>query len=441
MITFVLESGLPMDKHLLPVGQEYSSMQPSKEADTFDSQSEQPLSNIQTRRNLLRGIGSAGLVASAGCTGGESESGEDNFKLGLTAPLSGGNSLIGQNMQRALEIAVDEINDNDGLNGRQIDLSTVDDEDRPDAAVERVNQLINQDDVDLIIGAVSSAVRNSISPICESNEVPLLYPTQYEGTAAPDYCNPYLYKTGWVPTQQVTPSIPYLVEEYGSDFYLLGSDYLWPQEMNAAIRTEVENQGGSISGETYAELGATDFSSVLQSIQNEDPDVLMMTLVGASVPAIQNQLQNRDMRDNLTEVGLGHSMASLASLDADTAEGVINIVGYHNNMENELNQQFTQEFEDRYGDDDDALIDNITGGTYWTAKMMEQAASEGDGSVSSIRENFSGLTSDTIAGEISMVHDQQAEIGCVAAQVNSDVEFETIETFDPAMPEDACTDI
>lgn len=410
-----------------------------------DSENGLPSASIAmntTRRNWLKGLGAAGVAATAGCTSNSGSGGSGEFVLGLDAPLSGGNSLIGQNMQRTLQIAVDEINDNGGIHGQQISLKSVDDESSPQTAVRKVNQLINQDGVDVIIGTVSSAVRNSVSPVCRDNEVPLLYPTQYEGTAAPDYCNPYLVKTSWVPTQQVKPSVPYLIENYGSDFYLLGSDYLWPQEMNNAISKRVKENGGTVSGEKYVQLGTTDFSSILTDIENKSPDILLMTLVGASVPAIQKQLYNQGMREDITEVGFGHSVATLASLSAETAEGVVNITGYHNNMENEANQQFMQKFNDRYGDNEDAMVDGIAGGTYWTAKMMEQSYSQDDdASAQTMLDNFSGMTYDSIAGEISVPYDQQVKIGCVAATVNSDVEYETDAKFEPAMPDEACSDI
>ncbi|WP_267879152.1 substrate-binding protein [Halarchaeum acidiphilum] len=398
-----------------------------------------------TRRHWVKGLGAAGLAATAGCStssGGGSGSDSGKFVLGLDAPLSGGNSLIGQNMQRTLQIAVDEINENGGIHGQQVAIEAVDDQSSPQTAVQKVNQLINQSGADAIIGTVSSAVRNSVSPVCQNNNVPLLYPTQYEGTAAPDYCNPYLVKTSWVPTQQVKPSVPYLMENYGTSFYLLGSDYLWPQEMNKAISSRVKENGGTVVAEKYVQLGTTDFSSVLTDIGNKNPDVLLMTLVGTSVPAIQKQLYNNGMRKNLTEVGFGHSVASLAGLSPETAEGVVNIMGYHNNMQNEANQQFMQKFNNRYGDNEDALVDGIAGGTYWTAKMMEKSYSQGeDTSAQTLLDDFSGMTYDSIAGELTVPYDQQVKIGCVAATVNSDVEYETDTKFEPAMPDDACSDI
>jgi len=392
-----------------------------------------------TRRRMLKGLSAAGVVGAAGCTGGGGGS-SGEFVVGANVPLSGGNSLIGDTMVNSAQIAVDEINDNGGLAGTDVSLTSEDNESDPQTGVERTNQLINQSNADMILGPVSSAVRNSMSPICESNETPLLYPTSYEGVAAPDYCNPYLFKTGWVPPQQVTPAIPFLMEEYGSEFYLLGSDYLWPQEMNAAITDAVESNGGSVLNEEYAQLGTTDFSSILVDIDNKDPDILLMTLVGASVPAIQKQLTNREMRGNLTEVGFGHSEPSLEGLSQDSAEGIVNITGYHTNMENEANQAFIEEYESRHGED--AVLGGIGGWTYTTMKLLETAMTDADdASTAAIRENLPGTSMDSIGGPITMSHDHQLELSCVAAEVNADLEFETIESFDSAMPSEQCSEI
>lgn len=279
-----------------------------------------------------------------------------------------------------------------------------------------------------------------MTPICESNQVPLLYPTSYEGPAAPDYCSEYLFKFSWVPTQQVEPVIPWLIEEYGTDFYLLGSDYLWPQEMNAAIRDEVEANGGTILEEQYVQLGTTDFSSVLVGIEEADPDVLLSEVVGASPAALQNQLRNRDLRDDFTEVGLGHSEPSMAGLGPEAAEGVINITGHHTNMDNETNQQFMETYHDQYGDD--AILGAIGAWTHTTVMMLNEALADADdASTDTILESLPGTSMESVGGPVTMSHDHQMEVACVAAQMNADVEFETIQEFDAAMPPEQCSEI
>jgi len=393
-----------------------------------------------TRRRLLKAVSAAGIAGLAGCSSGTGNSG-DTFTLGVNVPLSGGNSLIGEAMVNSAKIARTEINDNGGLAGQEIELIEADNGGDPQTGVQRTQTLINQDGVDAILGPVSSAVRNSMSPICKSNQTPLLYPTSYEGPAAPDYCNEYLFKTSWVPTQQVDPVVPWLIEEYGDSFYLLGSDYLWPQEMNAAIAEAVNDNGGEVVAEEYVQIGATDFSSIIVDIDQKDPDILMTEVVGGSPAALQKQLANNNMRDSLeAEVGLAHSEPSIQGLNADQVEGVILITGVHTNMENETNQQFTEKYYDEYGDD--AVLGSIGAWCYTSMNLLNKSLADADdASAETILESLPGTTMDSIGGPIEMKHDHQVEVANVAAQANANNKFDTIQEFNAAMPPKQCDDI
>jgi len=397
-------------------------------------------SNTSTRRKVLKAASVAGIAGIAGCGGAGGSSGPESFKIGLNAPLSGGNSLLGEAMANASEIAKTELNSDDGIVGRDIELVRADNEGDPQKGVERTNQLINEDSVDVILGPVSSAVRNSMTPVCAENDTPLLYPTSYEGPAAPDYCNEYLFKFSWIPAQQVNPVVPWLMEEYGDTFYLLGSDYLWPQEMNAAIRERVEANGGEVLAEEYVQISATDFSSTIVDIEQKDPDVLMTEVVGASPAALQNQLRNRDLRGNFAEVGLAHSEPSIAGLGQEAAEDLIHITGWHSNIETEATQQFMEKYYEEYGDD--AVIGGIGAWCYVTMNMLDKALADAeDASTETVLSSLPGTEYESMSGPIKMTQDHQMRVPNVAAQVNENVEFETIKKFDAAMPDDQCSEI
>jgi len=394
--------------------------------------------NTANRRTFLQAASAAGIAGLAGCS---ADASGDGFRVGLNVPLSGGTSLIGRGMENAIQIAVDDINNSGGIGGTEseINLIVADNEDDPQTGVERTNQLINEDDVEIIIGPVSSAVRNSMTPICEQNEVPLVYPTNYEGPAAPDYCSEYLFKTSHVPSQLIEPTIPWVMDEYGTDFYLLGSDYLWPQEMNSAITEVVEANGGSILNEQYVSLGTTDLSSVILDIEQTDPDVLMTQVVGPTPGALQAQLSNNDLRgDGLTEIGLGHSEPTISGVSDEDLEGLLYLTNHHTNLETERNQELMSRYYDRYGEDE--VIGAIGIWAYETMRMVD-AALEGvsEATGETVRESLPGTSIETVSGELTMAHDHQAEQSIVAAEMDSEGEYRTIkDDFEPNMPPETC---
>ena len=53
---------------------------------------------------------------------------------------------------------------------------------------------------------------------------------------------------------------------YGDAFYLVGSNYIWPQKMNEAIRRAADKAGGHVVGEEYVPFGTKDLASILRKI-------------------------------------------------------------------------------------------------------------------------------------------------------------------------------
>ena len=76
--------------------------------------------------------------------------------VGYYGDLSGRTSSFGQSTKNGVEMAADEINKAGGINGRQIQIITEDDQGEPNKAATVVTKLINQDKVVALLGEVAS---------------------------------------------------------------------------------------------------------------------------------------------------------------------------------------------------------------------------------------------------------------------------------------------
>lgn len=95
---------------------------------------------------------------------------QDAVKIGLFTPLSGASSIVGQDMQRGVQLAIDRVNAGyevplkggetrkigPGVLGKQINLIVEDDESRAAAAMDAVRKLVNVDNVAVVLGEYSS---------------------------------------------------------------------------------------------------------------------------------------------------------------------------------------------------------------------------------------------------------------------------------------------
>lgn len=393
-----------------------------------------------TRRQALQGAAGIATAGIAGCIGGGGGGDEETFTIGANLPLSQGWEPYGNTQSRAAEIAIQEINDAGGLDGREVELVVKDNQVDPQTVIDRTTELVEQEGADFIFGPISSASRVAMSSELEDHEVPALYTTQYEGRAAEDYCNDWLFKAGEIPVQQIEPFIPWLIENHGEQFYLLGSDYIWPQTMNDLITDVVEEHGGEVLEEEYVQLNATDFSSIIPRIEQADPDVLFMEVTGASVPAIQQQMLEQGVRDQWTEVGLAHGQGVIAGAPPEAVEGVLSCHAYKENLDNSANEEFVSNFKDEYGED--ALMTYLTGPAYTGMKLLEDAVEQAGGSsTEDVMEGLQDASVNSVMGETTMGADHQISVGTTVAEVNADQKYEPITSFDPVSPEDACDNI
>ena len=62
-----------------------------------------------------------------------------------------------------------------------------------------------------------------------------------------------------------------------SNWYLIGSDYVWPWLSHKAIKKYIADAGGRVVGEEFVPIGEHDHSSQLERIRTARPDVVLIT--------------------------------------------------------------------------------------------------------------------------------------------------------------------
>lgn len=145
------------------------------------------LTNLITGRALLIVVLGVLIVFSSGCSKKRSEAKE--IKIGAVLCLTGSGAPYGEDALRGIQLAVDEIIESGGIKGKAIKLIVEDDQTLPAVSVAATSKLINQDRVQVIIGAVTSSSMLADAPIAEKAKVVMISPgaSNPEITKAGDY--------------------------------------------------------------------------------------------------------------------------------------------------------------------------------------------------------------------------------------------------------------
>jgi len=111
----------------------------------------------------------------------------DRILFGQVAALSGPAQALGQGMREGLLAAFGEANRAGGINGRKLELKSVDDGYEPERTIEATKKIISEDKVFAIVGAVGTPTSKAGEPIATAARVPFIGPF----TGAEFLRNPY----------------------------------------------------------------------------------------------------------------------------------------------------------------------------------------------------------------------------------------------------------
>ncbi len=311
-----------------------------------------------SRRTVLGGAAATGAVGIIGMPA-ILRAQDGPIKVGILQPFSGGLEVLGEQGAQGTRLALEEANEAGGvLGGRRFEIVDADTRTDPRTAVERTDELIRRDQVNVIIGPVTRANRDAMQPTIERHKTPLLYATDYEGGV----CSRYITCYSALPDHWVAPLIPHVIANHGDKLYLYGSDYVWPQKMNEAIRATAEANGGTIIDEEYSPWGVPDYTSTLRKIEGSGADVAVLTLVGADSITFLKQFTAAGLKRSIRLVVFGFSENYFTGLSNDESDGIITAANFTASLDKPEARAFVEKVRSRFGAD--AVVSNTVDAHY-----------------------------------------------------------------------------
>jgi urea transport system substrate-binding protein len=209
------------------------------------------------------------------------------IKVGIATDLTGAIGYAGNADANVARMLVKDINAAGGVIGRPLELYIEDTASNESVAVPNVQKLIQRDHVDVVLGGITSSMRNAIKDtIVKRGKTLYIYPQLYEGKE----CESYIYCTGPTPAQQCDEFIPWLIKNGGKRFAFPSANYIWPHVLNAYARKVVEASGGEVVFEEYYPLDQVEYSATVSKIMNEKIDVVFNTVIPPGVGPFFKQL-------------------------------------------------------------------------------------------------------------------------------------------------------
>ncbi len=375
---------------------------------------------------------STGAADSSTAAAADSEGG--TVTVGLLHSLTGSMAISEGSVRDAEVLAIEEINADGGVLGKQIEYIEEDGASEPSTFATKAEKLLGEDEVATVFGCWTSSSRKAVKQIFEDYDNLLWYPVQYEGMESSDN----IVYMGAAPNQQIVPAIEYLLDEGYSRFFLIGSDYVFPRTANMIINAQIEAaDGAEVVGEEYAAMDQTEFSSIITKIEEAKPDVIINTLNGTGNVSFFKQLADRNISsDDIMSMSFSIAEEEVATIGADILKGNLVSWNYYQTTDTEKNKEFVAAYKAKFGED---RVTSDPAEAAYDAVYMWKAACEKAGSfdTDAVREALGGLSIEAPEGTITVNGENQhiskpVRIGQVA---DDGLIYEVSSTDSPVEPD------
>ena len=232
-----------------------------------------------TRRDYVKGATVAGVAGLTGLSASAGARQDGPIQFGSILPITGSLSPFGSGMQRAVNLAVQDVNDAGGPLDRNIEMTSTDSQTQPSQAIQRYNSLVNEQDIVGFVGAASSGVSvplaqnvaaDRVMQVSHASTTPTLAEIGYDE----DQSSKYFGRTAPNDAQQGI-----LMGNILNDDQYVGADsaaFLFVN--NPYGEGLAEKARAAFDGETVGMVGydqqTTDYTSTLDSVFENDPEAV-----------------------------------------------------------------------------------------------------------------------------------------------------------------------
>jgi branched-chain amino acid transport system substrate-binding protein len=250
-------------------------------------------------------------------------------KVGFPMILSGPGALFGEPALKGAQMYVQELNAAGGVLGRPIELIQRDTKGNADEAVRVSRELILKDNVDFLVGTLTSAEGPAVSTIAKENKIVFIAPIpKTDQLTAPANLHPYVFRTASNTTIEGRTAAEIVAKWPVKRIATIAPDYAYGQDAAKAfvehikkVKPEVE-----IVDQQWPKLGEADYTPFINAQLGARPDAVFSALWGGHFLTFAKQAKPLKYFDavnyNFIAAGEGASIESTRTMGPDYPVGI-----------------------------------------------------------------------------------------------------------------------
>lgn len=298
---------------------------------------------------------------------------QEKIKIGVIVTTSGPPAALGAQVRDGLALAVRDLGGKMG--GREVEIVNVDDELKPDVAVNKVKGLLEREKVDFVVGPIFSNILQAIHKPVTENKTFLISPNAGPSSYAGKDCNPFFYVTSYQ-NDQVHQILGKVAQDRGyKRMYLMVPNYQAGRDSVAGFKLDFK---GEIVEESYLPLNSIDFQPELTKINAQKPDAVFTFMPGGLGVNLVKQYRQAGLADRIPVLSAFTVDESTLPAQQDAAVGMFGGANWAPNLDNPQSKKFVAAYEAAY---------NNVPGTY--AMQAYDAAMLIDSAVKAVKGDLS----------------------------------------------------
>ena len=278
-----------------------------------------------------------------------SSSGSDVFMIGGIGPTTGNNAIYGTAVKNGIQLAVDEINADGGINGYQIEYQFEDDQSDSEKSVNAYNTLKDWG-MQMLVGTVTSTPCVAVVEETHADNMFQLTPSATTVEAV-QYDN--AFRMCFSGPGQGTVSADYIAENGlatkvaviydSSDTYSTG--------IYQSFASEADAKGLEIvAAEAFTADSNTDFSVQIQKAKDSGAELVFLPIYYQQASLILAQADRAGFAPEWFGVDGMDGILDVEGFDASLAEGLMFLTPFTPDADDEATQTFVANYEKEFGD-------------------------------------------------------------------------------------------
>lgn len=267
-------------------------------------------------------------------------------KVGLLLPYAGVYAALGNEIDAGFSLALEE----SGMAGDFV-VVREDTEVKPPVGLAKARKLVLEDEVDVIVGLVSSGVLGAVRDFVDGSQVPLIVANAGNNDATGSRCSKYISRVSFSNAQVNRPMGQWMYDNGIRKVYTLGPDYAAGHQMIEAFSEAFVAAGGEIVGTDYTPFRKTkDFGPYLTKASAANPDAIFVFYAGGEAISFVKQYASLGVKEDVPLYGTGFLTSSLyVNAEGPAAEGVISSLHYVPTLDTPENKAFVAAYSAKTG--------------------------------------------------------------------------------------------